>query len=437
MKIIIIILLWIAVTQAQYTLVPANNLIFSQPTELVNANDSRMFLCEQTGKIYVYENTPNQSVKKVFLDLSSLVGDLSPYSGVLGLAFHPNYINNRYFYVKYAVDTLPEPVTRHFRLKISRFQRSLTNPDSAVLSSELNLINIYALAEHFGGTMTFKDGLFYTGIGDGAMSDSAQFTDNLYGKILRINVDNSANGKNYSIPVSNPFQNEVFAYGLRNPFKFSFDNNVMWVGDVGADKFEEINKITIGGNYGWNNMEGNQCHPDTTSQSCFGQGYINPFFQYRHRNVGQTFDASITGGYVYRGFRLRNLIGKYIYAEFVLGTVWALNPLMVANETLIDSAGFWITSFGLSQDNEIYLTSFKYGGVFEAKVFRLIPNNPCNWNLDMNEDNTIDISDAQIIDNGVQSFATGRSDVNGDGITDLTDLTIFNNCTGITYNEFE
>lgn len=362
--------------KAQFKLVPAfpNMPDFTQPTELVNSGDgtNRLFLVQQPGIIYVFNNSPTVNTRKVFMDLSFKVGSLSPYSGLLGLAFHPNYETNRYFYLQYTVDT-----TGGFRVKLSRFTTS-SNPDSSLIDSELNLINQFAKREHFGGKIEFHDGLLYNSIGEGSVMDSAQNKKSLLGKVLRINVDSASNGKNYSIPSSNPFYNntegfrqEIYAYGLRNPYKFSFDapTGKLWLGDVGSDTWEEIDIIESGKNYGWPFMEGYSCFPDSLNCDTLGRGLTAPVFVYRHANVGVVFDAAITGGYVYRGSFLPNLYGKYIYAEFVEGKIWALDSNM-NNQLLLDS-NFKIATFGVDENEEIYVCSFSFGAPV-SKIYKLV-----------------------------------------------------------------
>ncbi|MEO8211268.1 MAG: PQQ-dependent sugar dehydrogenase [bacterium] len=368
--------------KAQFKIVPAfpNLPDFLQPTELVNSGDgtNRLFLVQQTGIIYVFHNSPTVNTRKVFLNLSARIGTSSPYSGMLGLAFHPNYINNRYFYVQYSIDSASSQYG-HFWVKLSRFTASPTNPDSALPNSELNLMTVNCRGEHFGGKVAFHNSLLYNSIGDGADGgDSAQDRTNLLGKVLRINVDAFANGKNYSIPSTNPYYNnaqgyrqEIYAYGLRNPYKFSFDvpTNRLWLGDVGADEWEEIDIIQSGKNYGWNKMEGFHCYPDTLNCDTLGRGFTRPVFEYRHANVGVVFDASITGGYVYRGSLLPDLFGKYIYGEFVEGKIWALDSNM-NNQLLIDT-NFKIATFGVDENKEIYVCSFNFG-IPNSKIFKLV-----------------------------------------------------------------
>ena len=231
---------------AQYSLDLAfTNLTFNNPVELVNSGDgtNRMFVLTQNGKIYVFPNTPSANAK-VFLDLSDSVTQNGSETGLLGLAFHPNYSNNGYFFVDYTTRQTP------LRSKISRFSVS-SNPDSALRNSELVLITqVQPFANHNGGHIVFgpADHYLYISFGDGGSggdpNNNAQNKSVLLGKILRINVDSASGGNNYSIPPTNPFYNntmgyrqEIFAYGLRNTWKYSFDipTGRIWAADVGQN----------------------------------------------------------------------------------------------------------------------------------------------------------------------------------------------------------
>jgi glucose/arabinose dehydrogenase len=329
-------------------------LSFSQPLDLQSPDDgtNRIFIVEKGGLVKVFPNETNATEFDIFLNVS---GNLSTESeqGLLGLAFHPNFSSNGYFYVHYS----PNATTS----RISRFTAS--NATSADLGSELILMDIPQPAmNHNGGQLAFgPDGFLYLAIGDGGGSgdpdNNAQTRSNLLGNILRIDVDNPADGLNYSIPNGNPFvgesdvRPEIYAYGLRNPWRMSFDTltDDLWTADVGQNSREEINIIESGGNYGWKLFEGTFCF----SGDCDEAGLVPPIFEYDQSNA----DRSITGGYVYRGNDLTTISGKYIYGDFVSGRIWALELDGSANELLFPS-GLNIASFGTDTNEELYVCAF-------------------------------------------------------------------------------
>ncbi|HQF44172.1 MAG TPA: PQQ-dependent sugar dehydrogenase, partial [Ignavibacteriaceae bacterium] len=271
------------------------NLSFNNPVFLTHADDNtnRVFVVEQGGKIKVFPNDQSASNAKVFLDLSDKVY-FSGEMGLLGLAFHPDYVNNGYFYVYYSV-------TNPFRSVISRFKVT-SNPDSADKNSEYQILTFNKVYEnHNGGWMSFRktDGYLYISTGDGGSGgdpqNNAQNINVFLGKILRIDVDG---GTPYAIPPTNPFydstntsiKKEIYAWGLRNPWRNSFDpvTDWFWCADVGQYEWEEINLIENGKNYGWRCYEGN--HPYNTS-GCNYPDYTYPIFEYSHGD-----GCSITGG---------------------------------------------------------------------------------------------------------------------------------------------
>lgn len=368
-------------SNGQYTLQPAfPDLTFLNPTELVNAGDgsNRLFLETQSGIIYVFPNTPSASNPRIFLDLTDSVTQIGGETGLLGLAFHPDYSNNGYFFVDYTTYQLP------LRSKISRFRVSISNPDSALRSSELVLITqVQPYPNHNGGHLAFgPDGYLYIGFGDGGGEgdplNNAQNRSVLLGKILRINVDSASGGNNYSVPVTNPFygntmgyRQEIFVYGLRNPWKFSFDvpTGRIWCADVGQDTWEEIDLLESGLNYGWNIKEGFECY--NPPSGCDSAGLTSPIWSYGH-----TEGESITGGYVYRGTSLQYLTGKYIYGDYVMGRVWALTYDSTGpphSILLVNSHYMLISTLGVDENNEIYIVS--YGAL--GKIYKLHPEPIC------------------------------------------------------------
>ncbi|MDY0081889.1 MAG: PQQ-dependent sugar dehydrogenase [Ignavibacteriaceae bacterium] len=397
----------------QFTLQNAfPNLSFSSPVFLTHADDNtdRIFVVEQDGKIKVFPNTQSATNAKVFLDLSDKVY-FSGEMGLLGLAFHPNYTNNGYFYVYYSSNN-------PFRSIISRFKVT-SNPDSADKNSEYQLLTFNKTYEnHNGGWMSFRktDGYLYISTGDGGSGgdpqNNAQNINVYLGKILRIDVDG---GTPYAIPPTNPFydststtiKKEIYAWGLRNPWRNSFDpvTDWFWCADVGQNEWEEINLIESGKNYGWRCYEGN--HTYNTS-GCNYPDYTFPIFEYSHSN-----GCSITGGYVYRGSSVPELEGKYIYGDYCSKKVWALdydgiNP--PANQLLVTAAGL-ITSFGVDKNNEIYITATN--GI----IYKFTPTVNCTdinihtgWNLVSVPFLNNDMSSSNIFSNsGSQVFSYGNS----------------------------
>jgi len=383
-------------SSAQYSLVDAFPLLagFSSPVDLQNAGDctNRIFIVEQQGRIKVFENRPDVTPAdvKMFLDITDRVSN-GGEMGLLGLAFHPDYENNGYFYVNYTADT-------PLRTVISRFQVSSSNPDSADKNTEFELFNFsQPFSNHNGGWVGFgpNDGYLHIATGDGGLGgdpeNRAQNITELLGKILRIDIDN---GIPYSIPPTNPFvdstnaliKKEIYAWGLRNPWRCSFDHVTgwLWSGDVGQNAWEEIDLIENGKNYGWRCYEGNHTY---NMSGCNYPEYIMPVWEYA--NAGA--ECSITGGYVYRGINVPELTGKYIYGDYCSNKIWALeydgiNP--PTNQLLLTATG-GLSSFGIDENNELYLTSFN------GNIYRFTPtvtsievdNKPTDYSLEQNYPN--------------------------------------------------
>jgi glucose/arabinose dehydrogenase len=275
--------------------------------------------------------------------------------GLLGFAFHPDYKTNGFLYVTY---TPSESLA-----VVSRFKVSETDANFVEESSETILLEIaQPETNHNGGQLAFgPDGYLYIASGDGGGTGdpdgNAQNLETFLGKILRIDVNNQDSGLNYAIPTDNPFvenenaRGEIYAYGLRNPWRFSFDNqtNTIWAADVGQDELEEIDLIVKGGNYGWNILEGTSCYQET---ECDATDLIVPLYEYGHSNN----DKSVTGGYVYRGNEIPTLKGYYIYGDFISGRIWAIDQ--AGNNKLLIETGLNISSFGIDENNELYLCSF-------------------------------------------------------------------------------
>ncbi len=349
--------------QVQVALVEAYpNLAFDQPLEYSTAGDgsNRVFVVEKRGRIMVFPNDPQAENAEVFLDVTSIVDSNASEKGLLGLAFHPDYENNGYFFINY---------TDRNGTVIARYQADPNNPNRALSDSASILLSFpQPYDNHNGGRLEFgPDGYLYIATGDGGSAgdpqNNAQNRGNLLGKILRIDVDHPSGELPYGIPADNPFisntegwREEIYAYGLRNPWKFSFDQQRgwLWAADVGQDRIEEIDIIKSGGNYGWRIMEGSLCYP--ASANCNQEGLILPVFEYAHP-IGN----SITGGYAYYGNAVPDLYGAYVYGDFGTGLLFALWPdtdQTVQDNRLLLDTGLPISSFGLDQDGELYVVDF-------------------------------------------------------------------------------
>ncbi|HEX2982538.1 MAG TPA: PQQ-dependent sugar dehydrogenase [Ignavibacteriales bacterium] len=346
------------------------NLTFENIVGLEDPRDgtNRLFAVSQNGAIRVFENTPEASSSIVFLDIQSKVV-YGGEQGLLGLAFHPDYEKNGYFYVNY---TAPDPR----RTVIERYSVKKNDPNSADPQSGVIILEIeQPYSNHNGGQLSFgPDGYLYTILGDGGSGgdplNSGQDRKSLLGKLLRINVNQSSGNKHYSIPSDNPykgnmegFKEEIYAYGLRNMWRFSWDAETkkLWCADVGQDKWEEINIIEAGKNYGWRVMEGTHCYDP--AEGCDKSAYTLPIWEYGHDENG---GYSITGGFVYRGKSIKELTGKYIYADYVSRNIWALAyDGKKASSELLLKGNISISSFGIDKDNELYLCSHHDGKIFK------------------------------------------------------------------------
>ena len=261
----------IAQARAQSEIEPAFPLLnFLNPLDIQHSGDgtNRLYVAEQRGMVHVFENSQYVKEANIFLDIRDRVNDAGFEEGLLGLAFHPDYLNNGYFYIDY---TASNPM----RTVIARYSVSLSNPDSADENSEFIIMEIpQPFENHNGGQISFgSDGYLYISLGDGGSFDGDPFGNgqnlqSLLGSLLRIDIDTLTDSTNYGIPPDNPFfennsgyKQEIFAYGLRNPWRFSFDpiTGWLWAADVGQDEREEIDLIYSGRNYGWNIMEGSIC----------------------------------------------------------------------------------------------------------------------------------------------------------------------------------
>ena len=347
----------------------------NSPVAIENAGDERLFVVERSGYIRlidgsgVLQNTP-------FLDIDNRVIFTSGFSeqGLLGLAFHPDYVNNGHFFVHY--------IRLNGDSRISRFTVSDNDPDQANPDSELTILDMaQPYSNHNGGDLKFgPDGMLYIGMGDGGSGgdplNNGQDRESLLGKMLRIDVNNSTEAVPYVIPADNPFVgdattlNEIWALGLRNPWRYSFDRGTgdLYIADVGQDDWAEVDyeawPSAGGRNYGWRCYEANDTY--NTGNCLDMSAYDFPVHAYAH---GFSGPCSITGGFVYRGCEYSDLYGKYIYADFCDGSIWALQKDDMdnwTNETANDNnAGRW-TSFGEGADGSLYACNLD-GSLYEVK----------------------------------------------------------------------
>jgi len=346
-----------------------SNLDLSSPVDLRNdGTTDYLYVVQQAGVITIFDSADADASGSTFIDISARV-DYGGEKGLLGLAFHPDYATNRYFYT-YRTQT----INSQLQTVVSRFT---ANADglSAAIGTELVLLTYnQPYSNHNGGSINFgSDGYLYIALGDGGSGgdpqNQGQQTNTLLGKILRIDVNNPSGGKNYGIPGTNPFAGgvgglpEIFAYGLRNPWRTSFDSETgeLWVGDVGQNIWEEVDVVSVGGNYGWRVMEGEVCY---NAGSCNTAGKILPLHVYDH-GVGQ----SITGGYVYRGTLAPEISGKYIFADYNVGIVWSMtfDPNDKYQNTVAQefSGAFRPSAFGVDRCNELFMVSHNEGQLYK------------------------------------------------------------------------
>ncbi len=334
---------------------------FSQPLYLTAApdNSNRIFVVQKGGKILVFPNNPQVTSAKVFLDISKKI---YPYGerGLLGLAFQPDYAKSGIFYVYYSTPGTHYSIVA--RYKVSSKDKDLADPNSEQIIFRLK----QPYGNHNGGMIAFgPDQMLYIGLGDGGSGgdpkDNGQNLGTLFAAILRIDPKNSTT---YSIPKDNPFagntkgwKQEIWAYGLRNPWRFSFDRKTgdLWAGDVGQNAVEEIDLITKGGNYGWRLMEGNRRYGSSKHKAPTPP--IPPVIDIL-QSTGLA--RSITGGYVYRGSKIQNLIGKYLYGDYVTGNIWVLEYDKAKKKVLSNTKVARLSSldsFGEDQNGELYAIS--------------------------------------------------------------------------------
>ncbi|MEW6543785.1 MAG: PQQ-dependent sugar dehydrogenase [Nitrospirota bacterium] len=327
-------------------LLPVVETGLSNPLFVTHAGDGsgRLFIVEQPGRIRIVRN--GRLRERPFLDLTGRVR-FGEERGLLGLAFHPAYVRNGRFVVNYT--RAPDGATVIAEYRVSE------DSDLALQTEKVLLVVPQPYPNHNGGMAEFgPDGYLYAGLGDGGAGgdpeNRGQNRQELLGKILRIDVDR---GTPYAIPPDNPFaagggRPEIFALGFRNPWRFSFDRatGALWVADVGQDDWEEVDLVRPGGNYGWRIMEGAHCFLPRTG--CPTEGLVLPVAEYANRGSR----CSIIGGYVYRGSRIKGLVGVYVYGDYCSGEIFGLRD---GQPQVLLSSGLKISSFGQDQAGELYV----------------------------------------------------------------------------------
>jgi glucose/arabinose dehydrogenase len=339
--------------------------------EVPSDGTGRLFVLEQAGRIRIIQD--GSLVVAPFLDLTSKV-ESGGETGLLGLAFHPSFSSNGRFFVYYT-----QRVSTQLQSVFSEYVVSGSNPNQADAASERILLVVdQPFDNHNGGQLAFgPDGFLYIGLGDGGSGGdpllNGQSLQTLLGKILRIDVDGAfAPGKQYAIPQDNPFSlpdglPEIWAYGLRNPWRFSFDRmtGTLFAGDVGQDSFEEVDLLTKGGNFGWNKMEGSHCYPP--GRSCSSAGLIPPIMEYAHDASG---GQSIIGGFVYRGTEIPGLVGHYLFGDLLSGNIWAGDQDSSGNwsHTPVLTHNLTVSSFGQDAAGELYVLDYGNGAVLRLRA---------------------------------------------------------------------
>jgi glucose/arabinose dehydrogenase len=342
---------------------PFGDRTFDNPIEIVSGPGGRFYVLEQKGIARVVP--PGGGEPTVAIDLTSNIV-AGGEAGLLGIAFDPGFADNGFVYLHFDRNVEEKPGIV-FQSVIARYESNDGGATFDAASEKILLTVDQPFSNHNGGKIAFSpDRLLFIGFGDGGSGGdprgNGQNKDVLLGKILRIDPNG---GDPYAIPPSNPFANgggrpEIFAYGMRNPWKFAFDATTgdLWCADVGQSRYEEIDKIEIGGNYGWNTREGAHCFP--AGAECSADGFIDPVVEY-----GRADGQSVSGGYVYRGSKIPGLFGKYVYGDFGSGTIWAVEqgPDGKYFGAKLAQTEFKISTFAQGEDGEMFVADFATGRV--------------------------------------------------------------------------
>jgi quinoprotein glucose dehydrogenase len=363
----------------------APQMTFRRPVQVVfePGDDRRMYVLEQAGRILVIDPEDREAKEpKVFLDIKSQVNSRGNEEGLLSLAFHPDFAKNGRFFLYYTAIGAE-------RRRSNVLSEWAVDLDAGVPKegSERMLLSIEdPYSNHNGGTVLFgRDGMLYLSCGDGGAANdplqAGQDLGTLLAKVLRIDVERTEGDRPYGIPKDNPFistagaRPEIWAYGLRNVWRMSFDRKTgeLWGGDVGQNAYEEVDIIVKGGNYGWNPREGLHAFPDGRP-GAFGNDYVDPVVEYPHSQ-----GVSITGGYVWRSAKAPEHDGVYLYADLVSCRIWGVRAkdgkLSQGPDLLMTTRNQLPTSFGESADGTLYLTTFEGSQDSRAKgaIWRVLP----------------------------------------------------------------
>ncbi len=350
------------------------SLTFESPVVIENSGDNDLYVVEQAGRIWIVKDRGVNAERSTFLDIRDRVQN-GGEMGLLGLAFHPKFTENGYFYVNYTTYNGSQLVTIVSRYQLTA-DRDVADPQSEIILLEVR----QPYSNHNGGALQFDHtGMLVIAFGDGGSAGDpdhrAQDPQSLLGKLLRIDVDRKENGNNYAIPVDNPFvgqayREEIWALGLRNPWRFSFDrsNGDLFIGDVGQNKWEEVDYVSgveAGGqNFGWRFKEGFACF--NPQQSCDPGGLTDPIYAYGH-DLG----CSITGGYVYRGVNSPDLQSTYIYADYCSGRIYGLKRDKTGGwqNKLLFTADPFLSTFGEDNSGELLIAGHRSGKIYGLSLY--------------------------------------------------------------------
>lgn len=340
---------------------------FQRPLAILQApgQSNVWYVVEQAGRVLRIEGQAGKLKSNVFIDIRDRVESGPNEAGLLGMAFDPNFTSNGRVYFSYTwIDVSLESV-------LSRFWSQDGGISAQKQKEEMLLRVLQPFTNHNGGNIQFgPDGYLYLGLGDGGSAGdpegNGQNTQSLLGTLLRIDVSGENVIKGYRIPKDNPFvkgggRSEIYAYGFRNPWRWSFDRKTgeLWVADVGQNSWEEVDRVVAGGNYGWNIREGTHCY----SGDCKKPGLINPVVEYSHAE-----GCSITGGYVYRGSVIPSLQGTYLFGDYCSGSIWGVNSIARTgvDKRILFKTDMNIASFGEDNEGEIYVVDLK------GRVFKIV-----------------------------------------------------------------
>ena len=356
-----------------------------RPVQVVARPDrgDRLYVVEQAGRVIEIDSTDPENAGRVVLDIKEPVFDKFNEQGLLSLAFHPKFAENHFLYVWYTAKKTEKSPDREVLARFTAKEDGMIDP-----ASQLVLLEVPDPAwNHNGGTLLFgPDGYLYLSTGDGGAGNdpwgNGQNTNSLLAAMLRIDVDHPAEGKPYGIPSDNPFVGkadsapEIFAYGLRNVWRMSFDRKTgeIYAGDVGQNAWEEIDIVTKGGNYGWRPREGFHPTQGVEDSSEADPKFIEPLVEYPHKD-----GVSVTGGYVYRGTAYPNLVGVYLYADYAVGTMWGLRAvggkLTVPPVAVGGKSGFCPASFGEGLDGTLFVCGTNSGADGPGMIYQLSASN--------------------------------------------------------------